>query len=138
MLLPAGFRVVEVNEIVTVLEMRIFVRKIFVVGHDRRGDSGMLQLLRNLGGTPGRGPRGDYRFELVLIRFARRQRCKLRVVGEFRTSDSARQTPPVGVVRACDRDPLIDRMSGAIAPGLRVRVAPELVVRSSAAGPPGR
>jgi DNA-binding LacI/PurR family transcriptional regulator len=33
---------------------------------------------------------------------------------------------------------LLDRMSGAIAPGLRVRVAPELVVRSSAAGPPGR
>jgi DNA-binding LacI/PurR family transcriptional regulator len=32
---------------------------------------------------------------------------------------------------------LIDRMSGAIAAGLRVRVAPELVVRASAA-PPGR
>ncbi|MGH3151331.1 MAG: LacI family DNA-binding transcriptional regulator [Streptosporangiaceae bacterium] len=32
---------------------------------------------------------------------------------------------------------LIDRMSGAIAPGLRVRVAPELVVRSSAAAPGG-
>ena len=30
---------------------------------------------------------------------------------------------------------LIDRMSGAIAPGWRVRVAPELIVRSSAAGP---
>ena len=32
---------------------------------------------------------------------------------------------------------LIDRMSGAIAAGLRVRVAPELIVRASAA-PPGR
>ncbi len=33
---------------------------------------------------------------------------------------------------------LIDRMSGAIAAGLRVRVAPELVVRASAAAPHGR
>lgn len=32
---------------------------------------------------------------------------------------------------------LIDRMSGAIAAGLRVRVAPELIVRASTAGPPG-
>ena len=30
---------------------------------------------------------------------------------------------------------LIDRMSGAIAAGLRVRVAPELIIRASAAGP---
>ncbi|MGH3188016.1 MAG: substrate-binding domain-containing protein, partial [Streptosporangiaceae bacterium] len=33
---------------------------------------------------------------------------------------------------------LIDRMSNAIAPGLRVRVAPELVVRASVAPPRGR
>jgi DNA-binding LacI/PurR family transcriptional regulator len=33
---------------------------------------------------------------------------------------------------------LIDRMSGAIAAGLRVRIAPELIIRASAAGPPGR
>jgi DNA-binding LacI/PurR family transcriptional regulator len=32
---------------------------------------------------------------------------------------------------------LIDRMSGAIAAGLRVRVAPELIIRASATGPPG-
>jgi DNA-binding LacI/PurR family transcriptional regulator len=32
---------------------------------------------------------------------------------------------------------LVDRMSGAIAPGPRVRVAPELIVRASAAGPGG-
>ena len=33
---------------------------------------------------------------------------------------------------------LIDRMSGAIEAGLRVRIAPELIIRASAAGPPGR
>jgi DNA-binding LacI/PurR family transcriptional regulator len=33
---------------------------------------------------------------------------------------------------------LIDRMSGAIEPGLRVQIAPELIIRASAAGPPGR
>jgi DNA-binding LacI/PurR family transcriptional regulator len=33
---------------------------------------------------------------------------------------------------------LTDRMSGAIAPGLRVRVAPKLIVRASAAAPRGR
>jgi DNA-binding LacI/PurR family transcriptional regulator len=32
---------------------------------------------------------------------------------------------------------LIDRMSGAIEAGLRVRIAPELIIRTSAA-PPGR
>ena len=33
---------------------------------------------------------------------------------------------------------LIDRMSGSMEPGLRVRIAPELIIRASAAGPPGR
>jgi DNA-binding LacI/PurR family transcriptional regulator len=33
---------------------------------------------------------------------------------------------------------LIERMPGAIAAGLRVRVDPEMIVRTSAAGPPHR
>ena len=67
------------------------------------------------------------------------------IVGFDDVPDAGYYTPPLTTVRQDFGEvgrralsTLIDRMSGAIAAGLRVRIAPELIVRASAAGPPGR
>jgi DNA-binding LacI/PurR family transcriptional regulator len=66
------------------------------------------------------------------------------IVGFDDVPEAGYYTPPLttvrqdfGVVGRQALRTLIDRMSGAIAAGLRVRVAPELLVRASAAGPAG-
>jgi len=67
------------------------------------------------------------------------------IVGFDDVPDAGFYTPPLTTVRQDFGEvgrralsTLIDRMSGAIDAGLRVRIAPELVIRASAAGPPGR
>jgi DNA-binding LacI/PurR family transcriptional regulator len=67
------------------------------------------------------------------------------IVGFDDVPDAGFYTPPLSTVRQDFSQvgrralsTLIDRMSGAIEPGLRVRIAPELIIRASAAGPPGR
>jgi DNA-binding LacI/PurR family transcriptional regulator len=59
--------------------------------------------------------------------------------------DAGYYTPPLTTVRQDFGEvgrqalnALIDRRSGAIDAGLRVRIAPELIIRASAAAPPGR
>ena len=67
------------------------------------------------------------------------------IVGFDDVPDAGFYTPPLTTVRQDFGEvgrralsTLIDRMSGAIDGGLRVRIAPELVIRASAAAPPGR
>jgi DNA-binding LacI/PurR family transcriptional regulator len=67
------------------------------------------------------------------------------IVGFDDIPDAGFYTPPLSTVRQDFGEvgrralsTLIDRMSGAIETGLRVRIAPELIIRASAAGPPGR
>jgi len=67
------------------------------------------------------------------------------IVGFDDVPDAGYYTPPLTTVRQDFGEvgrralsTLIDRMSGAIAAGLRVRIAPELIIRASAAGQPGR
>lgn len=66
------------------------------------------------------------------------------IVGFDDVPDAGFYTPPLTTVRQDFGEvgrralgTLIDRMSGAIESGLRVRIAPELIIRASAAGPPG-
>jgi len=66
------------------------------------------------------------------------------IVGFDDIPDAGFYTPPLSTVRQDFGEvgrralsTLIDRMSGAIGTGLRVRIAPELIIRASAAGPPG-
>jgi len=65
------------------------------------------------------------------------------IVGFDDVPDAGFYTPPLSTVRQDFGEvgrqalnTLIDRMSGAIEAGLRVRIAPELIIRASAAGPP--
>jgi DNA-binding LacI/PurR family transcriptional regulator len=67
------------------------------------------------------------------------------IVGFDDVPDAGFYTPPLTTVRQDFGEvgrralgTLIDRMSGAIQTGLRVRIAPEVIIRASAAGPPGR
>jgi DNA-binding LacI/PurR family transcriptional regulator len=67
------------------------------------------------------------------------------IVGFDDVPDAGFYTPPLSTVRQDFGEvgrqalsTLIERMSGTIEAGLRVRIAPELVIRASAAGPPGR
>jgi DNA-binding LacI/PurR family transcriptional regulator len=67
------------------------------------------------------------------------------IVGFDDIPDAGFYTPPLSTVRQDFGEvgrqalsTLIERMSGAIETGLRVRIAPELIIRASAAGPPGR
>jgi DNA-binding LacI/PurR family transcriptional regulator len=67
------------------------------------------------------------------------------IVGFDDVPDAGFYTPPLTTVRQDFGEvgrqalnTLIERMSGAIEPGLRVRIAPELIIRTSAAGPPAR
>jgi DNA-binding LacI/PurR family transcriptional regulator len=67
------------------------------------------------------------------------------IVGFDDIPDAGFYTPPLSTVRQDFGEvgrralgTLIDRMSGAIEAGLRVRIAPELIIRASATGPPGR
>ncbi len=67
------------------------------------------------------------------------------IVGFDNIPDAGFYTPPLSTVRQDFGEvgrralsTLIDRMSGAIEAGPRVRIAPELIIRASAAGPPGR
>ena len=66
------------------------------------------------------------------------------IMGFDDVPDAGFYTPPLTTVRQDFGEvgrralsTLIDRMSGAIEAGLRVRIAPELIIRASAAGPPG-
>ena len=66
------------------------------------------------------------------------------IVGFDDVPDAGFYTPPLTTVRQDFGEvgrralsTLIDRMSGAIEAGFRVRIAPELIIRASAAGPPG-
>lgn len=67
------------------------------------------------------------------------------IVGFDDVPDAGFYSPPLTTVRQDFGEvgrqalnTLIDRMLGVAAPGFRVRIAPELVVRTSVAGPPGR
>jgi len=67
------------------------------------------------------------------------------IVGFDDIPDAGFYTPPLSTVRQDFGEvgrralgTLIDRMSGAIEADRRVRIAPELIIRASAAGPPGR
>jgi len=67
------------------------------------------------------------------------------IVGFDDVPDAGYYSPPLTTVRQDFGEvgrqalnTLIDRMSGAMEAGLRVRIAPELIIRASAAGPPGR
>jgi len=67
------------------------------------------------------------------------------IVGFDDVPDAGFYTPPLTTVRQDfgkvgrqALNTLIDRMSGAIEAGLRVQIAPELIIRTSAAGPPRR
>jgi DNA-binding LacI/PurR family transcriptional regulator len=67
------------------------------------------------------------------------------IVGFDDVPDAGFYSPPLTTVRQDFGEvgrqalnTLIDRMSGAVEAGFRVRIAPELIVRTSAAGPPGR
>jgi len=66
------------------------------------------------------------------------------IVGFDDVPEAGYYTPPLSTVRQDfgkvgrqALNTLIDRMSGAIETGFRVRIAPELIIRASAAGPPG-
>src|ERR1700736_5016836 len=79
MLPGADLGMLLVDEIIAILEMRIFLGEELVVGDDRGGDTGLLENARDLDGGAGRGPLLYDAIKFLLIGLARLQGCELRV-----------------------------------------------------------